>query len=101
MTANNCRGQEISESTQGVREDQDGGGCLSKFHSKAKIFKKKTSIPEAAVFSLGADVCGSSCLFPSLLVCSHTCLVILCVCWHLGATKIDEVTLMRPIHGNL
>jgi hypothetical protein len=72
VTANNFRGQDIAERIRGVREgeeDQDGGGCFSKFHSKAKIFKKKTSIPEAAVFSLGADACGSSCLFPSLLVC--------------------------------
>ena len=72
MTANNFRGQEIAVITHGVgegEEDQHGGGCLSKFHSKATIFKKKTSIPEAAAFSLGADACGSSCLFPSLLVC--------------------------------
>ena len=65
---------DLAERIHGVREgeeDQGGEGCLSKFHSKAKIFKKKTSIPEAAAFSLGADACGSSCLFPSLLVCSQ------------------------------
>ena len=74
MTANNFRGQDIADRIHGVKEgeeDQYGGGCLSKFHSKAKIFKKKTSIPEAAIYSLGADACGSSCLFPSLLVCSQ------------------------------
>ena len=73
MTANNFRGREIAVITHGVgegEEDQHGGGCLSKFHSKAKIFKKKSSIPEAAVLGLEADACSSSCLFPSLLVCS-------------------------------
>ena len=42
------------------------------------------------------------CFLPGFSVRRHyTCLVLLCVCWHLGATKIDEVTLMRPTHGNL
>ena len=42
------------------------------------------------------------CFLPCLSVHRRfRCLVLLCVCWHLGATKIDEVTLMRPIHGNL
>ena len=61
-SANNFRGQDVAERTHGAREgeeDQDGGGCLSKNHYKAKIFMKKISIPEAAVFDLGVDACRS------------------------------------------
>ena len=63
VTANNFRGQEIAEGIHRVGEGEEvqgGGGSLSKFHSKAMVFKKKNSIPEAAVFSLGADACGRS-----------------------------------------
>ena len=42
------------------------------------------------------------CFLPCLSVRRHyTCLVLLGVCWHRSATKIDDVTLMRPIRGNL